>query len=189
MSYPVPLPNYPIPQHPLTPLPKPGDLGQQTHDILNNAIPGLDGLTGRASSNVGQLLSGLPSAGPTQTANAYFGAGSGMPGSDFIRNRGYDQYNQKAEGYKQRGFDDFLSLLKGASGTIAPTPGETAGNNQYYAGLQQRQTENNDQNARYNTDFSLKEGAQNVNGTLPRWGRRNGLSTVGGLGGFGYGVN
>lgn len=93
-----------------------------------------------------------------------------MPGSDFVRNRGYDQYNQKAEQYRQRGFDDFLNLLKGASGTIAPTPGEQAGNNQYYSGLQQRQIEANNQNARYNADFSQRPGAQNVNGSMPQWG-------------------
>jgi hypothetical protein len=47
-----------------------------------------------------------------------------MGGSDFVRNRGYDLYGEKSEGYKQRGFDDFLKLLSGYSGTVMPTTGE-----------------------------------------------------------------
>jgi len=185
-SFAPPLPNYPVAQQPITPLQDPMVLGQQTHDILNNAIPGLDNLTGRASSNVGQLLSGLPSAAPTQTANAYFGANSGMPGSDFVRNRGYDLYNQKAEQYKSRGFDDFLNLLKGASGTIAPTPGEQAQNQQFGQNLRQRQFEANNQTARYNADYSQRPGASTPGGTLSPWGSNNPTHHT--YGGFGYGV-
>jgi hypothetical protein len=97
---------------------------------LTSAIPGFDNLAGGASSLVQNLLSGLPSAAPAQRQAAYFGVNSGMPGSDFARNRGYDLYGEQAEAFQQRGFDDFLKLLQGYSGTVAPTAGQT---------LQQRQ--------------------------------------------------
>jgi len=100
------------------------------------------------------LMQGLPSAGPTQRANAYFGATSGMPGSDFVRNRGFDLYGEKSEGYKQRGFDDFLQLLRGVSGTIAPTTGEQIQDQQYNQNLQQRQIEGNRQAQQFNAQFN-----------------------------------
>lgn len=105
----------------------PEALAASTKKILGNAIPGLDNLTGAASSNTGALMSGLPSPNPVRRANAYFGSISGMPGSDFVRNRGFDLYGEKADSYQARGFNDFLNLLKGVSGTIAPTTGETTG--------------------------------------------------------------
>jgi hypothetical protein len=52
-------------------------------------------------------------------------------------------YGEKAESYKQRGFDDFLQLLKGASGTIAPTTGEQANATLQNQQLQQQQSANN----------------------------------------------
>ncbi len=143
--------NYPVAPQAVTPLPDPMAFSRQAHDILSNVVPGLDKLTSGATGVVNNLLEGLPSAGPTQRANAYYGATSGMPGSDFVRNRGFDLYQEKADSYKQRGFDDFLALLKGTSGTIAPTPGQQLQSSQYDRDLEQRQIEANQANARFNT--------------------------------------
>ena len=105
---------------------------------FNQALPGFSGLSQSATDIVGNLLKGLPSAAPTQKANAYFGAASGMPGSDFVRNRGFDLYGQEAEKYKQRGLDNLLSLLQGYSGTVVPTAGQAIEANQFAQTLQNR---------------------------------------------------
>lgn len=103
-----------------------GENGQPNFNaIIENAIPGFGGMTTGASGIVNQLMQGMPSAAPTQRANAYFGAQSGMPGSDFVRNRGFDLYGQEAEASKQRGFDNFLKMIGAYSGTVAPTAGQS----------------------------------------------------------------
>jgi len=94
------------------------------NNVLANAIPNFGQINTGVGANVAQQVNGLPSAGPVQRANAYFGVGSGMPGSDFIRNRGFDLYGQQAEQQKQRGFDNFLKLISGYAGNIAPTVGQ-----------------------------------------------------------------
>lgn len=98
---------------------------------LTKTIPNFDRLRGGATGLVQNLLEGLPSSAPTQRANAYFGAKSGMPGSDFVRNRGFDLYGEEAEKYKQRGFDDFLKLLQGFDGTVGPTIGQKIQDRQF----------------------------------------------------------
>lgn len=114
-----------------------------TANALPGAVPGFNNLSTSASGIISNLMGGLPSAAPTQRANAYFGTGSGMPGSDFVRNRGFDLYGQEAESRKQRGFDDFLKLLQGYSGTVAPTTGQQLQSEQFNANLasQERQAD------------------------------------------------
>jgi len=133
----------PTPYIPVTPPTDPMQTTNQMDQIVNKAIPGYSGLTSSASSIVGNLMGGLPSAGPAQRANAYFGATSGMPGSDFIRNRGFDLYGQQAEQYKQRGFDDFLKLLSGTVGTVTPNAGQQQQQSQFDKDLQLRQQQAN----------------------------------------------
>jgi hypothetical protein len=106
--------------------------------IIDNAIPGFGGMSTGASNIVNQLIQGMPSAAPTQRANAYFGAASGMPGSDFVRNRGFDLYGQEAEASKQRGFDNFLKMIGAFSGTVAPTTGQSLQASQAAADLASR---------------------------------------------------
>jgi len=89
---------------------------------LSEAIPGLDLLTKNASSNISNELSGLPSADMARTSNAYFGINSGMPSSDFVRNRGFDLYQNQAENRKSQGLKDLMGLIGGMSGTVATTP-------------------------------------------------------------------
>jgi hypothetical protein len=97
-----------------------GNLGAD----FSQLIPGFADLTSSASSNVGQLLNGLPSADATRTENAYFGVGSGMPGSEFVRNRGYDLYGQKAEQRKRQGLEGLLALIGGVSGPMTSYRGQ-----------------------------------------------------------------
>lgn len=139
----------PVPTIPVAPPTDPMYTTNQMSRIANQAIPGYSGLTNTASSIVGNLMGGLPSAAPAQRANAYFGQGSGMPGSDFIRNRGFDLYGQQAEGYKQRGFDDFLKLLSGTIGTVTPNAGQLQQQTQFDKShmLQQQQVNANIQRA------------------------------------------
>lgn len=127
--------------------------------IPNSTIPGLANIKGNASNIVQSLTGGLPSAGPTQTANAYFGVTSGMPNSDFVRNRGYDLYGQKAEAYKQRGLDDFLKLLSTYSGTLMPTTGQNIETQQYNRDLdlKRREALANEYSRQSNADFAQKQ--------------------------------
>ena len=109
---------------------------------INTAIPGLPGLTKNATDIIGNLLTGLPSPDQARQENAYFGAGSGLdPTSDFLRNRGYDLYGQKAEQRKQTGLQDLLALIGGYSGTVAPTPGQQIGQEESQADRAQRAAE------------------------------------------------
>lgn len=158
----------------------PNALAESTKKILGNAIPGLGRLTSTASSNTGALLSGLPSPNPTRRANAYFGTRSGMPSSDFVRNRGFDLYGEKADQYQQRGFDDFLNLLKGVSGTIVPSTGEQVSGNQLSQNLNQRTIDSNQAINRENqqaSELMRQQGAARWNA-----GRQNSTRTVDSLG-------
>ena len=94
-------------------------------DELNKVIPGFSNLTSTASGNIGELLNGLPSPSLARNAGAYFGANSGMPGSEFVRNRGFDLYNTQSNQMKQQGLGDLLGLLGGVSGRAVATPGES----------------------------------------------------------------
>lgn len=92
---------------------------------INNAIPGLNNLTSSATGIIDSALNGLPSPSESRSANAYFGAGTGMdPTSDFLRNRGYDLYKGKANQRQQQGLANLLSLVGTYSGNVAPTPGQ-----------------------------------------------------------------
>jgi len=99
--------------------------------IINNAIPNFGGLSQNASGIVGNMMGGLPSSGPAKTKAAYFGATSGMPNSGVSNALGYDLYREDADKYQQQGFDNFLNLIQGYSGTIMPTTGQQIQNNQY----------------------------------------------------------
>lgn len=135
--------------------------------IVNNAIPGFNGLSGSATGIIGNLMGGLPSAAPTQRSNAYFGVNSGMPGSDFVRNRGFDLYGEQAQQNQQRGFDDFLKLLQGYSGTVMPTQAEQIGQNQFAQNLSQKQYEFN--TGQYNTQrqINMAQEASRLKNQIP----------------------
>lgn len=100
-------------------------------NILNSALPGIGGATNSAVSYVSDMLNGLPSPSNARRINAYGGAASGMPGSEFVRNRGYDIYGQQAEQRKSQGFRDLLALLSGGSGILFPNVAQQQSGNEF----------------------------------------------------------
>lgn len=98
---------------------------------LDQYIPGFSGNAAAAGQNIGAQLTGLPSTGPARTKAAYFGATSGMPNSGVSNALGYDLYRQAADQYQQQGLDNFLKMLTGFSGTVAPTTGEAIQSSQF----------------------------------------------------------
>lgn len=125
-----------------------------------SALPGLPGLTKSSTDIISNLLNGLPSVDQARQSNAYFGAASGLdPTSDFLRNRGYDLYGQKAEQRKQTGLQDLLALIGGYSGTVAPTPGQEIGQQESQADRAQRAAEAAAQNALGNRQQDFTENS------------------------------
>ncbi len=108
---------------------------------LNAAIPGLQRNTSSASELVNRLLNGLPGTASARRAGAYFGATSGMPGSEFARNRGYDIYGEEAESRNQRGFQDLLAMISGYSSPIYQERGQNIQQSQFGQSLAQQQAE------------------------------------------------
>lgn len=118
---------------------------------INNAIPGLQGLTAGATNIINNALTGLPSPSESRLENAYFGAGSGLdPTSDFLRNRGYDLFKSKANERQRGGIQDLLSLVGTYSGAVAPTPGQEISAQQQSADRAQRASE-------FNTTFNFEQ--------------------------------
>ena len=152
----TPYPSYPMPPVDVTAPTPPNAINDQMAPIVNSAIPGYSGLSKSASSIVGNMLGGLPSAAPAQRSAAYFGTQTGMPNSDFARNRGYDLYGQESEQFKQRGFDDFLKLLNGTIGTVTTTPGQQIQQDQFNRTLNLQQQEANQNAAGHNADYNLR---------------------------------
>jgi hypothetical protein len=117
---------------------------------IENAIPGLSGLTRSATGIIQNALNGMPSPNNARLANAYFGAGSGLdPTSDFLRNRGYDLYRNEANQRQRQGFQDLLSLVGGYSGTVAPTPAQEVG-------AQQNQQQINNQASQFGQSLGFE---------------------------------
>jgi len=123
--------------------------------FLNNTLPGFTQARTSAMGNIQNLLTGLPSVDQTRTANAYFGANSGMPGSDFIRNRGYDLYGQQAQQNTQTGLSNLTSLLGSVSQPTLTNQGQQLQNTQFNQNLSQ-------QNNQYQQDLQLKNFLANL---------------------------
>lgn len=116
--------------------------------ILNQAVPGASGLSKSASSIVGNLLSGLPGTSTARRSNAYFGQSSGVPGSEFVRNRGFDLYNQQGDQRQQTGIQDLLALLSGFSQPLLQERGQNIQSSQFQQSLaEQRRLEQQRQRA------------------------------------------
>lgn len=124
--------------------------------MLNQAIPGFNGLSGQASSVVQNLLSGQPSPSTARNAAATFAAGNGLGtgGSGSLSDRwGYDLYNQQGQQRQQAGIQDLLGLLGGYSGTVTPTAGQNLQNQQYYYGQNQNQNQFDQAQGQQNNQF------------------------------------
>jgi len=106
---------------------------------INQAIPGLPGLTTSATNIIANALSGIPSPSQSRLENAYFGSASGLdPTSDFLRNRGFDLYKAQANAQQQQGLGNLNNLVGAYSGNVAPTPGQEMQNAQFGQQLAQQ---------------------------------------------------
>lgn len=106
-------------------------------------IPGFSENAGAASGIVNNLMTGKPAM--DRTAAAHFGVGAGVPGSDFAANRAYDLFGKQREERHQRGFEDFLAMLKSFSGSVVPTTGEQIQSSQFDRTFRERQRNANNQ--------------------------------------------
>jgi hypothetical protein len=98
---------------------KPGDMTDELNQIM-----GFNRLTKSDSGNIQQLLDGLPNPSLARNAAAYNGVQSGVPGSEYANNRGFDLYNTQADARRKSGHEQLLGLLQGVSGTAIATPGQ-----------------------------------------------------------------
>lgn len=144
----------PIPATPVTP---PANAGG---DFINSLLPGISGLTNSAMGNIQNLLSGLPSVSATRQENAYFGAGSGMPGSDFVRNRGYDLYGQKSAANRETGLQDLLQTIGAYSQPTLQAQGQANQVNQFGQNLAQQGSQFNQSLANNQNQFSQDQSLQ-----------------------------
>lgn len=107
-----------------------GDISNQIQSILGGIIPGFSNLTGGAANYTKNLLSGVLSPetkSAVQNGAATWGARSGMPGlqpNSLGFNGGLKTLGLTSLGQQQQGFGNVLDLLRGTSGTVAPTFGQ-----------------------------------------------------------------
>ena len=112
--------------------------------FLNQVLPGASNLTQSGTDVIQNMLNGLPSVSNARTANAYFGANSGMgAGSEFLQNRGYDLYNQQANQQTQSGITNLLGMLQGYSSPALQYQGQQLQNAQSGAAQGQQANEFN----------------------------------------------
>lgn len=103
---------------------------------------GFGNLLDASKTNISQLLSGLPSPDLARTANAYFGAASGVsPTSDFLRNRGYDLYNAMGEQRRAQGQSELTNLIGTVSGPELSARGQNIQSSQFGQNLFEQQRE------------------------------------------------
>lgn len=145
------------------PIFNPSNVATSTGKVSTAGIPNFNALSSGAGNLIQSLMGGMPSASPARKANAYFGVGSGMPNSDFVRNRGFDLYGQQADAYQQQGFDNFLKLLQGYSGTVMPTAGQQIQNQQFNADMdfRNRQAAADEEVNRRNYDLKRPKALEN----------------------------
>lgn len=109
--------------------------------ILNSVLPGQSQMTQAASNIINSSLVGLPSPSEARRANAYYGAASGIPGSEFIARRGFDLYNRQADERKARGLQDLLAFFSTFSGPALQQRSQDIQQGQFGASLAQQQAE------------------------------------------------
>lgn len=114
-----------------------------TPSSIYGALPGLNGLLGQSTSNISNLLSGLPSPALGRTIGAYAGATAGQPGNasqlgTFAGNLGLDLYQNQAEQARQTGFGNLLNLIGTTGSNLAPTAAQNQANQFQYAQLGQQ---------------------------------------------------
>lgn len=111
-------------------------------------MPGLAGMTPNVLGIINSAITGLPSPSDERAKNAYFGSQSGLgiapggvPGDDFLTNRGFDLYKRRAREQQRGGIQDLATLIGTYSGNVAPTPGQEIGQRESAADRGQRASE------------------------------------------------
>lgn len=111
-------------------------------------MPGLAGMTPNVLGIINSAITGLPSPSDERAKNAYFGSKSGLgiapggvPGDDFLTNRGYDLYKRKAREQQRGGIQDLATMIGAYSGNVAPTPGQELAQREQAADRGQRASE------------------------------------------------
>jgi hypothetical protein len=113
---------------------------------LINAIPGFSGLSSGSSDLIKQLMSGQLTTGERSSiynAGAERGIMGGMPGSSakggsLYANADLRNIGRASGERQQQGFQDFLSMLQGYSGTVTPTAGQEMQQDQFAKDLELR---------------------------------------------------
>ena len=126
-----------------------------------NSIPGMPGNGISASNIVSSQLGGMPGTSTARRANAYFGNASGVPGSDFVRNRGFDLYNQQGEQRQQQGIQNLLSMLQGFSQPKLQERGQNIQQSQFAAQFGQGQLESDRNYGLARDQFNASERSNN----------------------------
>lgn len=134
---------------------------------LINAIPGFTGLSSGSSDLIKQLMSGQLTTGERSAiynAGAERGIMGGMPGSSasggsLYANADLRNIGRASGERQQQGFQDFLSMLQGYSGTVAPNAGQDIQQSQFDKdfGFRQRQAYEANKLARDQFDFQKKQ--------------------------------
>lgn len=125
---------------PSTGVPEPADMS----GALEKVMPGFGGLSRGGTDLIGGMLRGELSPQARQNAMdaaATYGVTSGMPGSGLARNITPRSIGLQTEQLQQGGLQNLLSMLGAYSGAVVPTAGQQQQNQQYYAGLGERQYE------------------------------------------------
>jgi hypothetical protein len=133
------------------------------NEFLNQL--GLGGLIGSAKTGIENLLNGLPSVDQARTENAYFGARSGMPGSDFVRNRGYDLYGQKADAYRQSGLNNLNNLISTVANPSLTYAGQQQQNRQFGQSLAEQVAQRLQQGSQFGMSLAEQQAQRQQQGS------------------------
>lgn len=118
--------------------------------VVASAVPGVAGLSQSASQITKDLLGGLPATSTSRRAAAYFGNQSGVPGSQYAINRGYDIYGQQAQANKQQGIQNLLQLMAGLTAPALQERQQQIAQDQFAASQAQNA-------AQFSADYRLRK--------------------------------
>ena len=124
---------------------------------LDALMPGFSENVATASGNIAELLRGQPSPALARNAAAYYGVNSGMPGSEFVRNKGFDLYNTQANAMKAQGQDELGKLLASVSGTAVARPGEVMQNAVANRGVANQEQQTSNQANQFGQSFGFEQ--------------------------------
>jgi hypothetical protein len=131
-----------------------------TQQIISGAGGGSRGLTPRANQIIESMLSGDVSPSASIRDAAYFGVGSGMPGSEAAQRFGYDLYGQRREARQQQGLQDLLAFLSEGRQDRALTENIRQSDNAHQLALSNRALQGRIAKEQYGPKYSGYVGMQ-----------------------------